>query len=287
MWPQRTRAALARIALSLAIVAVAGAARAQSVDLVAAGSLNLALSQVADAFTAKTGVKVTQTYMPSGTLRQQIEGGLRPDVFASADTANPQTLEQEGLAGPVWVFARNQVVAVVRSGFGQTVGQSNLLGVLLDASTRIGASTPVADPLGDYTQEIFQKADAIVPGATATLEGKADELVANPSAPPVPAGTNSLIYFLNTTQTVDVFITYVTAAVSARGLDPTLRIVLLPRELSVPAPFGLTVLDNASPDGQRFADYILSPQGQRILASYGFIPSNRSRDRHQFPEDFW
>ncbi len=280
MWFQRARTALARLAFSLAIVSLTSAARAQSVDLVAAGSLNLALSQVADAFLAKTGIKVTQTYGPSGTLRQQIEGGLRPDVFASADTASPRALAREGLAGPVQVFARNQIVAVVRSGFGQTVGQSNLLDVLLDPATRIGTSTPVADPLGDYTQRVFQKAHAIVPGAEATLEAKAAQLVGgNPSAPPVPTGANSLVYFLNTQQTVDIFISYATSAVQARTLDPTLRIIFLPRELSVAAPFGLTVFNGASPDGQQFADYVLSRQGQRILATYGFLPACRSPDR--------
>ena len=273
---QRTRAALARLVLPLAAIAFAAAAHAQSVTLVAAGSLNLALSQVANTFTAETGVTVAQTYMPSGTLRQEIEGGLRADVFASADTASPQALAQKGLAGPVRVFARNQIVAVFRSGFAKAVSPSSLLGVLLDPSTRIGTSTPVADPLGDYTQQIFAKADAVVSGATATLQAKAQELVANPSAPAVPAGANSLVYFLDTTQTVDVFISYVTGAVQARAIDPTLQIVFLPRELSVVAQFGLTVLNGASPQGQQLADFILSPEGQRILASYGFTRPCRS-----------
>lgn len=194
----------------------------------------------------------------------------------------PQALAQEGLAAPVQTFATNQIVAVVRSGFGQTVSPSNLLSVLLDTSTRIGTSTPVADPLGDYTQQIFQKADAIMPGAAATLEAKRDELVANPSAPAVPAGANSLVYFLDTTQTVNIFISYVTSAVQARAIDPALQIVYLPRDLTVPAPFGLTVLSGASPDGQQFAQYILSPPGQQILASYGFIPSCRSWVRNPY-----
>ncbi len=216
---RRTRIALVPTVLLLFMVVFAVAARAQSVTLVAAGSLNLALSQVADAFTAATGIKVAQTYSPSGTLRQQIESGLRPDVFASADTNSPQTLQQEGLAGPVQVFASNQNVVVVRSGFGQAVNPSNLLSVLLDSSTRIGTSTPVADPGGDYAQEIFQKADAVQAGATATLQAKAQELVANANAPAVPAGTNSLVYFLDTTQTVDVFISYVTSC----GAGPCAR----------------------------------------------------------------
>ncbi len=254
-------------------------AQAQTVTLAAAGSLSTVLAQVADSFTATTGIKVTQTYGPSGTLRQEIEAGLRPDVFASADTASPQALQQEGLAGPVQTFASNQIVAVVRSGFSQTVSQTNLLSVLLDGATKIGTSTPVADPLGDYTQAIFQKADAVQPGAAATLEAKRDELVANPNAPALPAGANNLVYFLDTTQTVDIFLTYATGAVQATALDPTLKIVFLPRALTVPAPFGLTVFNGASPDAQQFADYILSPRGQQILASYGFIPSCRSWDR--------
>jgi molybdenum ABC transporter molybdate-binding protein len=276
MPPQLTRALLARLVLSLTTLAIALPARAQSVNLAAAGSLSLVLAQVADAFTAETGVKVTQTYGPSGTLLQEIEAGLRPDIFASADTENPQTLTQEGLASPVQIFAYNQIVAVVRTGFGQAVNPSNLLSVLLEPATRIGTSTPIADPLGDYTQEIFEKADAIVPGATATLVAKRDELVANPSAPTVPTGDNGLVYFLDTTQTVDIFIYYATSAVQATALDPTLQIVFLPRDLTVPAPFGLTVLNGASSEGQQFAQYILSPKGQQILASYGFIPSCRS-----------
>lgn len=282
MLPQCTRAVLTRLALSLATVAVPAAAHAQSVDLAAAGSLSLVLSQVADAFTAATGVKVTQTYGPSGTLRDEIDAGLRPDVFASADTASPQALEQEGLTGPVKVFANNQVVAVVRAGFGQTVSPSNLLSVLLDSATKIGTSTPVADPLGDYTQDIFEKADIVSPGAAATLEAKRNELVANPNAPAVPAGANNLVYFLDTTQTVDIFLTYATSAVQATALDPTLQIVFLPKDLSVPAPFGLTVFNGASSESQRFAQYILSPPGQQILASYGFIPSCRTWVRDPF-----
>jgi len=133
--------------------------------------------------------------------------------------------------------------------------------------------------LGDYTQQIFEKADAIVPGAAATLEGKRNELIASPNSPTLPAGANSLVYFLDTTQTVDIFISYATSAVQATALDPTLQIVFLPKDLLVPAPFGLTVLNGASSEGKQFAQYILSPPGQQILASYGFIPACRFWDR--------
>jgi ABC-type molybdate transport system substrate-binding protein len=48
------------------------------------------------------------------------------------------------------------------------------------------------------------------------------------------------------------------------------QIVALPDELAVGADYGLTVITNASPDAYRFAMTILSGDGQRILAKYGF-----------------
>jgi molybdate transport system substrate-binding protein len=48
------------------------------------------------------------------------------------------------------------------------------------------------------------------------------------------------------------------------------QIVALPEELAVGADYGLTVIANAPLDAYRFAMLILSADGQRILAKYGF-----------------
>jgi ABC-type molybdate transport system substrate-binding protein len=42
--------------------------------------------------------------------------------------------------------------------------------------------------------------------------------------------------------------------------------------LSVGPEYGLTVSRKASPDAADFAMYLLSPQGQSSLKSFGFIP---------------
>lgn len=52
-----------------------------------------------------------------------------------------------------------------------------------------------------------------------------------------------------------------------------LQIVTIPRELSVGADYGLLVREGASAEAWRLAMYILSPAGQRILESYGFVAS--------------
>jgi molybdate transport system substrate-binding protein len=44
--------------------------------------------------------------------------------------------------------------------------------------------------------------------------------------------------------------------------------------LAVSADYGLTVMADASPAASQFALFILSPEGQRILASHGFSAPN-------------
>ena len=56
----------------------------------AAGSLRGALTEVAEAFAADSGIKVEAKYGPSGTLRDEIAAGSRAQVFASANMEHPQ-----------------------------------------------------------------------------------------------------------------------------------------------------------------------------------------------------
>lgn len=263
----------AQTALPIAAALLLGntAAHAVPLSLYAAGSLSAALSTVAADYTAATGTPVTTTFQASGTIRQEIEAGtVHPDVFASADTGNPLTLNQEGLAGPVINFASNRVVAVAKSSLGLT--SANLLSTLLSPSVTIGTSTPVSDPLGDYTEQVFALANGSSPGAKSTLDAKAQRLVGGPAAPMVPAGQNSLVYFVDITGQANVFLTYYTSAVAALALDTNLVSVDLPSNLAVAAQYGETIINGASPGAQSLADYLLSPTAQAVLASNGFGP---------------
>jgi len=67
-----------------------------------------------------------------------------------------------------------------------------------------------------------------------------------------------------------VFLTYCTNAVLARTEVPELRIVNLPDELAVGADYGLIVRQDAAGEVWRLALFILAPEGQSILADYGF-----------------
>jgi molybdate transport system substrate-binding protein len=246
-------------------------ARAEPVHLYAAGSLRGALTDVAKAFEAKTGNAVEAKFGPSGTLKNEIAGGAKAEVFASANMEHPRALHDAGKSGPVVRFVRNEMCALAHPLL--KVDASNLLERMLDPLVKLGISTPKADPSGDYAIEIFRKAEAIKPGARAALEKKALQLTGSPISAAPPAGR--LVYgWLIAEGKADIFLTYCTNAVAAQKQNAGQQIIELPDNLSVGADYGLTVIAGAPPAAERFANFIVSPEGEAILAGYGFAPGN-------------
>ncbi len=137
---------------------------------------------------------------------------------------------------------------------------------------RVGTFTLVFDPQGDYEEQVFANADALVPGAKAALDAKAQRLTAGPASPPVPAGQNALVYFLDTTNTTDVFLNYYTSAIAAVALDPNLTEIDLPANLAVSAECGETIINGAQPGAAALENYLLTSDAQAVLAANGFGP---------------
>lgn len=243
-------------------------ARAQEpVLLHAAGSLRAALTEVAQAFTVQSGLPVKPAFGASGLLRERIAKGEAAEVFASADLGNPRALAQAGLAGPVVLFARNELCAFARPEIAAT--PETLLERMLDADLKLGTSTPRADPSGDYAFQVFARAEAVRPGAKAALEAKALQLTGGPTSVPAPGGTNTYGHKLASGE-ADIFLAYCTNAAAIAKEQPGIRLVRLPDTLAVGADYGLTVMTGASPNAWRFAMFILSRDGQAILARHGF-----------------
>jgi molybdenum ABC transporter molybdate-binding protein len=254
------------LALALAGMATMTDA-AEPVLLHAAGSLRGALNDVAAAYEKATGIHVEAKYGASGLLHDDIARGERAEVFASANMEHPEGLAKAGKSGPVVLFARNQLCALL--GAGVSASPATLLDRMLDPQVKLGTSTPKADPSGDYAWEVFRKADNLRPGAYATLTKKALQLTGAPSSAAPPPDRN--IYGMLVAQgRADLFLTYCTNALVAVKENPGQHMVALPDPLAVGADYGLTVMTGASPAAYRFAMFILSPDGQRILASHGF-----------------
>jgi molybdate transport system substrate-binding protein len=142
----------------------------EPVQLYAAGSLRIALTEIAAAFEAQASIKVQAKFGASGTLKDQIAGGARADVFASANMEHPQALASERKSGQVVLFARNRLCALARPGV--AVETATLLDRMLDPAVKLGTSTPRADPSGDYAWEVFRKAETIRPGRRQRLSAR-------------------------------------------------------------------------------------------------------------------
>ncbi len=256
----------------LGIVSMMNPSRADTIQLYAAGSLRSALTGVAKAFEVESGHSVQAKYGPSGILKDEIAGGATADVFASANMEHPQALNAAKKSGPVLLFARNRLCALVKPGL--DVSGDTLLDRMLDPSVKLGTSTPKADPSGDYAFESFRKAEALKPGAQAVLESKALQLMGNPGSLQPPPGRT--VYGWNIEEgRADIFLAYCTATREAKQQNPALQIVELPERLAVGADYGLTVITGASSAAERFAQFIVSPAGQSILTGYGFAPGQK------------
>src|SRR5262249_60322970 len=122
---------------------------------------------------------------------------------------------------------------------------------------------------GGLAWGVFRKDDKLRGGAFAVLDKKALQLVGGPDSPPAPPG-RALYGMLIADGKADLFLTYCTNAREAKSQHPEQQVIALPDELAVGANYGLTVIVGAPVRAYEFAMFILSADGQRILASHGF-----------------
>jgi molybdate transport system substrate-binding protein len=214
----------------------------------AASSLEPAFTAYADA----AEIDAKQSFAGSDDLAAQIRQGVKPDVYAAANTSLPDELFDEGLVAEPVVFATNTLVLAVPA--------ESEIDSLADL-TADGVTLAIGDegvPVGDYTREVLGG----LPGA----EG--DAILANVrSLEPDVAGIVGKL----TQGAVDAGFVYITDVVATDGeleaIDP-------PAELRPDVAYGAAVVEGAeNPDGaQEFIDGLLDGAGADALADAGFGP---------------
>jgi ABC-type molybdate transport system substrate-binding protein len=167
------------------------------------------------------------------------------------------------------MFARNALCVVTEAN--RALEPGNLVETLLKPEIKFGTSTPISDPAGDYTWEMFRKIDALQPGAFAALSQKAHQLFGGPATTTPINGRSRLLVALDN-HDIDLFIYYCSGAQQIVRESAQYKSVALPSELSVGPEYGLTVSRKAQPAAADFAMYLMSPPGQATLKAYGFIP---------------
>jgi molybdate transport system substrate-binding protein len=250
-------------------VSMIGAARADELRVLAAGSLREVIGEIGEHYKKATGLTVTADFGPSGVLRERIEKGEKVDLLASADMGHPLKLLADGRATRVDMFTRNALCAFAAPRAGLTT--ANFIDRLLDPAVKLGTSTPKADPAGDYTWLMFHKVDALHPGAFATLDGKAQQIVGGPANNAPVDGKDPAAAALLAGK-IDVMIGYCSGAERMKAQVPEVQVVAIAKDIAAGPEYGLAILKAAAPQAEDFALYMLSPEGQQIFAQFGFAP---------------
>ena len=231
-------------------VKIAAATATETATVFAAASLSQAFQAVANAFEhSRQNVKVQFNFAGSSTLAAQIQQGAPADVFASADEASMQKLVETGsLAAAPQLFARNQLQIVVPAGNPKHITG---LAALAKPGLTIALCGPTV-PCGHYAGEAFAKAGVAPPAASQELDVKA--VLSKVSMGEADAGI--------------VYVTDVRAAAGkVEGVD-------IPESSNVLARYPIAVVKDApnAAAAAAFVAFVVSPEGQRLLAGFGFLP---------------
>jgi molybdate transport system substrate-binding protein len=117
----------------------------------AAASMTEALEECSAVFSEQRGVDVRLSFGGSDELAAQLRQGLKPDVYAAANTRLPDELYDEGLLEKPVEFATNEFVLAVQAGSGV-----DSLDDLADEDVKIVIGSESV-PIGEYTRETLAK----------------------------------------------------------------------------------------------------------------------------------
>jgi len=230
------------------------------VTVFAAASLRDAIGAVADEFRLRGSVPVSVSTDSSATLRTQIEQGARADVFLSADTANPEALDAAGLVdGPLVPFAGNRLAIVVPADNPAGIATPFDLG---RAGLKIVAAGPSV-PITAYATALLENL-AAMPGAPVDLVSTYEANVASRED-----NVRAALAKVELGE-ADAAIVY---ASDAAGSSAVVTVDIPPEANVVATYVGAVPTTAANRDGGHgFLDYLVAPDGQAILARFGFEP---------------
>jgi molybdate transport system substrate-binding protein len=248
---------------AVAEVGTPGSAATIHLTVFAAASLTESLTEIGQAFeAAHPNTHVAFNFAGSQQLAFQIQQGAQADVFAPADQHNMEKLAATGLIPSqkpvVWVY--NQLVVILPQ---ENPGHIHTLQDL----ARPGLKLVLADkqvPAGAYSRQVLENLSSDDRYEAGFKAAVLDNVVSNEE---------------NVKQVVaKVQLGEADAGIVYRSdVTPSLRDQLvqihIPDDLNVRAEYPIVALE---PQGQAFVRFVLTPQAQHILESWGFVPADQA-----------
>lgn len=232
----------------------------QTLFVFAAASLTDAFTELGTNFeTVNPGVRVTFNFAGSQALRTQIEEGAPVDVFASANTKEMDMLIAGGYIAPdaPQIFLTNRLVVILPAD--NPTGITTLEDLANPEIKLVLAAEEV--PVGKYARQSLEQMNSSfgadymnnVLANIVSNEDNVKQVVAKVQLGEADAG-----------------IVYMSDVIA----EPDLKTIEIPTELNVIAAYPISSLtESANPElAEKFIEYVLSAEGQAVLAKWGFGP---------------
>ena len=221
-----------------------------TITVSAAASLSKAYTELGKQFEKiNPSFKVRFNFASSASLVSQIQSGAPTDVFAAADlTSFDKLLASGNVAKSPKVFARNSMQLAVKPGnplrIASVADLSKASVVSLCAKTA---------PCGVYAATVMARYGVVIAESRITRGVDAT------------ATLNAV-----STGDADAAMVYTTDALSAKKL---VSVISIPAGKNVKASYGIAVVRGSkhSKQAEAFVQYVLSPAGQKVLKTFGFL----------------
>ena len=254
-------ASLSRVllmSLSLTLLMSAGACvrgeretQADEIVVAAAANLTDAFGELGKRFTARTGVKVTNSFGATADLAKQIENGAPFDVFASADVEHLEGLARKGLIAdsPRGVYARGRLVLWLPEGSKASVNRvEDLAG---ESVSKVAIAKPDVAP---YGRAAVESLNAL--GLWAKVEPKVVYSQSVAQAKQFAASGNADAAFIPRSLVREG---------EGRALEIDGRL-----HAPIDQAVGVVSASKRQEAARRFVEFLLSEEGQSVLKTFGY-----------------
>jgi molybdate transport system substrate-binding protein len=230
-----------------------GGSAGSPLRIAAASDLQSAFPVLAERFRASGGVAITPAFQSSGVLARQIEQGAPYDLFFAANEAFVRNLAVRSTIRPesVRIYARGSLVLVVHN---EVAGQVKSLADLARPEIkRIAIANPETAPYGKAGKQALDR--------SGLWESLRPRIVIAESV------RQALLHAQNGDAE---------AALVGRAISdvPEVRSIAIEPALYDPIVQALGIIaDSSRPsEAEAFATFVLGPEGQGILKTFGFQP---------------
>jgi molybdate transport system substrate-binding protein len=218
-----------------------------------------AMEEAASQFEQKTGIRVDLHFSGSGTMLSQMKIARRGDLYIPGSPDYMNKAIREGVVDPesVAIMAYLIIAIDVQRGNPKDI---RTLADLARPGIRVGIGNPEAVCVGLYAIEVLER--------NGLLKQVQHNIITH--APSCSAAAS-----LVAMQKVDAVIGW--RVFSEWNPDKIEAILLKPQEVPRLAyiPAALSTYSRDKEGAQRFIDFLISPEGQKIFAQWGYIATEK------------